>query len=83
VFRTNLLSNSPSSDALTILEGWFDECASGHLSCKQQNDPGAHGTIEPELPTRILDIRPGKDDTIVRLVEQQGARGDYVALSHC
>jgi hypothetical protein len=68
---------------VAILKNWFDECASGHQNCKRQDDPGAHGTTEPELPTRILDVRPENDEAIVRLVEQQGARGDYVALSHC
>jgi hypothetical protein len=35
------------------------------------------------MPTRVLDVWDSEASQIVTLVETQGARGQYIALSHC
>ena len=39
--------------------------------------------MEPDLPTRVLEVREPQGQDVLRLVETMGARGQYAALSHC
>lgn len=79
VFGTNQLTNSPTSDALSILRSRFEECASSHEKC-------IAGTLDAgksELPTRILNVKTDAGEHTIRLIESKGFRADYAALSHC
>ena len=40
-------------------------------------------TMEPTLPTRIIDVGPSDGSQEPRLVVTDGNRGRYIALSHC
>lgn len=48
-------------------------CLAEHPGCRPDSD------VPHLLPTRVLDVGDGK----IRLLETMGARGKYVALSHC
>lgn len=54
---------------------WVDKCDNDHQGCQ--------GEQSPQLPTRILDIGSSGSSQIVKLMESQGQRGKYIALSHC
>lgn len=83
MFGTNPIKNSPTSDAITILTAAFGECNSGHHECSWKPDTSDHESAKPCLPTRIIDVSPESDEMFVRIVESQGVRDDYAALSHC
>ncbi|KAL1843209.1 hypothetical protein VTJ49DRAFT_2760 [Mycothermus thermophilus] len=68
-----------------ILRRWLDACVHNHVPCRiptseldmtQDEEP-------PELPTRVIDV--GSADPLRHpvLVESQGRKGRYIALSHC
>jgi hypothetical protein len=53
----------------------LQECVDSHASCGQESIP--------ELPTRVLDLRPDADDMMnVRLLRTQGLNARYACLSH-
>jgi hypothetical protein len=69
-----------------VLEGWANECVTGHEECRSPRSSGGTGKEEetkPELPTRIIDVGIDADGPAVRLVETKGRQEHYVALSHC
>lgn len=88
-FPHNIIITEPilshcSKEAFALLNDWLNECIEKHECCKRtfsqdQVDP----CVEPELPTRVLEVsQPQKSDSL-RLVETLGAHGHYTALSHC
>lgn len=67
---------SPRSDsaaALAAIQSWVSDCVDGHESCENPE--------HPHLPTRVVDV--GLDHGVVKLVETQGAKDNYICLSHC
>ena len=67
-----------------MLEGWVNECATGHEECRWPQFSKDRGEeAKPELPTRVIDVGTDADDATVRLVETNGQRDHYTALSHC
>jgi len=58
----------------------FDKLRAWTQACDKCHQCVSH---EPELPTRILDLKDAREKLIVRVFESRGARGRYIALSHC
>ncbi|KAM0254702.1 hypothetical protein ACHAQJ_006483 [Trichoderma viride] len=58
-----------------IATGWLDQCRTSHLNCLTNNIP--------QLPTRVVDIGPSGAVAIPRVFVSQGAKANYIALSHC
>lgn len=58
----------------------LEDCVNNHYHCGRNL-----GGCDAELPTRILEISDGPESTTatVRLLETNGAKGTYCALSHC
>lgn len=54
---------------------WIETCDDDHDTCPNGESP--------KLPTRVLDVGVSEACQIVSLVETQGERGEYIALSHC
>jgi hypothetical protein len=53
----------------------LQECVDSHASCGQESIP--------ELPTRVLDLRPDADDMMnVKLIRTQGLDARYACLNH-
>ncbi|KAJ4327851.1 hypothetical protein N0V84_001661 [Fusarium piperis] len=64
-----------SGPNIAIAKNWISKCRNDHgTSC------GAHRGDLP-LPTRVIDVGSGNGK--VKLFISQGAKGDYIALSHC
>ncbi|KAL7915290.1 heterokaryon incompatibility domain-containing protein [Trichoderma velutinum] len=57
-----------------IARRWLQECRS-HEACLMNN--------VPELPTRVVDIGLPDTKSLPRVFVSQGAKADYIALSHC
>ncbi|KAF9469586.1 heterokaryon incompatibility protein-domain-containing protein [Collybia nuda] len=64
------------TDSAVIIKPWLDHCDQNHSLCQTDRTPGSQGEL---LPRRVLDLSGGQ----IRLIETQGRRGRYVALSHC
>ncbi|KAK3934310.1 heterokaryon incompatibility protein-domain-containing protein [Diplogelasinospora grovesii] len=82
-FGIGPLADSSSEEALSVLRGWLEECATNHKCGAANGLSGEDDTAEPELPTRILEISAEAESSSMRLVETGGKRGRYAALSHC
>ncbi|KAN0102637.1 HET domain containing protein [Hyaloscypha variabilis] len=67
--------NPLDPSTIARLQTWIKRCDQEHESC--------HGERNPILPTRILDLGESGSTGNVRLVETNGHRGQYIALSHC
>ncbi|KAH7009671.1 heterokaryon incompatibility protein-domain-containing protein, partial [Ilyonectria destructans] len=61
-----------SPDAFKLAFSWFQNCKANH-------DTSGDGAKPPILPTRVVNFS-NKDN--LQLVESQGARGQYLCLSH-
>jgi len=72
--RTSPRTDSPK--ALATIESWLVECSEDH-----HTDNFCAQSATTELPRRVVDV--GLDDGEVKLVEPQGATGQYLCLSHC
>jgi hypothetical protein len=57
------------------LRNWIERCDQEHQCL--------HSRWLPVLPTRILDVGEPESTGNVKLVETNGNRGQYIALSHC
>ena len=69
--------HSGSPEAFQCVESWIKRC---NEHCCYDSAPEA----DPILPTRVLDVgQPGKWTRTIKVLETQGERGKYVALSHC
>ena len=60
---------------ISRLRNWIERCDQEHKCC--------HSEQLPVLPTRILDVGDPESTGNVKLVETNGKRGQYIALSHC
>lgn len=66
-----LVHRDPISNySIMLMKHWINECANNHPECSQE---------QQSLPTRVLDLH----DVKVRLVDGEGQKAQYVALSHC
>ncbi|KAK1624048.1 heterokaryon incompatibility protein-domain-containing protein [Colletotrichum phormii] len=54
---------------------WLTDCRNSHKNCLLSQ--------EHDLPTRVIDVGEFLDSEDVRLTLTKGAKGHYVALSHC
>lgn len=64
----------------------LEDCVHNHYQCTRSKASNLEiGDYDVKLPTRVLDIssRPESHIATVRLLETNGARGQYCALSHC
>lgn len=69
----NLLSNKTDSEAtLTQIKKWEHDCYIDHRNCRSER-------LDVALPTRCIDV---SDESIIRVVERGGDRGQYICLSH-
>ena len=50
------------------------DCDASHQKCVRK--------VEPDLPRRVVEICDGQPESL-RLRKSNGARGKYIALSHC
>lgn len=80
------IADSHSGQPVHLIRSLLQDCLRNHDQCahsKASDLPVADH--DAHLPTRVLDIRPGPDPDLptVRLLETNGARGQYCALSHC
>jgi hypothetical protein len=60
----------------SLIRDWIAKCRAKHDTCSS----GENET--PALPTRVLDIEPREDASVV-LIESRGAAHEYATLSHC
>lgn len=58
-----------------LISAWIQHCVTNHECPKPLK--------ETALPARVLDVGPSDASEEPRLVETSGARGRYLALSHC
>ncbi|KAJ4265373.1 hypothetical protein NW762_004661 [Fusarium torreyae] len=74
-------TSTGSWQTFDIAARWLDKCrsSSDHEHCRKAYQTGGDN-LEPELPTRILDLA---DFPNPRLVETGGTRSNYCALSYC
>jgi hypothetical protein len=74
-------TSTRSRQAFDIATRWLDQCrsSSDHEDC-QKAYPDKGDNLGPELPTRILDLASFPNP---RLVETNGTRSTYCALSYC
>ncbi|KAI0191451.1 heterokaryon incompatibility protein-domain-containing protein [Xylaria flabelliformis] len=73
----HLQTEALSPSRLAIIRAWRNLCKDKHEKCGD--------TTNVPLPTRVLEItrEDGRaENVMVRLVETNGARGEYFALSH-
>ena len=79
-----LLADPRSDKAHATVRKWLDRCTATHEQCR--------GTIsgdtldlfdEPWLPARVIDVGRADGSQVLRLLETQGRKGRYVALSYC
>lgn len=61
-----------SQTAFDTIHSWFRQCVLEHAACSKN-------TELPLLPTRVIDI---SDKDGVKLIESNGSRGNYFAISH-
>lgn len=75
--RRHIPPDPLSPQSLQDIEDWISECSNEHLFCRH--------TIQrrPVLPRRVLKIDSATDPLTVRLVESDGEKARYIALSYC
>jgi hypothetical protein len=64
-----------------LINDWVKNCAE-HPECNHDKS-GVLSEKLAVLPTRVLEISGSHEKPLVRLVETNGQRADYCALSHC
>lgn len=67
--------NPLDPSTIVRLQTWIRQCDQEHESC--------HGERPPTMPTRVLDLGYPNSYDNVKLLETNGQRGNYIALSHC
>lgn len=82
---------SPSrAEAFKLINRWIHGCLEMHPECRETiSGFQLDESIPPELPARVIDVGLRNDSSdrtaadIVRIIETQGLRSRYIALSHC
>ncbi|ETS87765.1 hypothetical protein PFICI_01593 [Pestalotiopsis fici W106-1] len=81
VFINRKVSTAPNDDRnMANIQHWIETCRANHPVCSawaNRNPNGKH------LPTRVIDVSTGNDDTIRLCITQDNDRSDYIALSYC
>jgi hypothetical protein len=82
----NLGNTTDSQETIELIRSWLQNCVSQHRSNCRRHDELDDGSLEPLLPTRVVDIseqksRFGSDQ--VRVHSTNGERGRYMCLSYC
>lgn len=67
----------------SVLSSWLDDCLDNHDACRRV----AVNRDLKSVPTRLIDLRPSDDSSVVRLVESDTIDSSvdsvrYIALSH-
>lgn len=77
--------SSPNSpEAFASLRRWIETCIKGHERCRQTiSGIEINEELEPDLPSRVVDVGPPDGSREPRLIESEGMAGQYSALSHC
>ncbi len=77
--RQHIPENTRSDTSHAWAEAQLARCLAQHTDC------GSDSQTPPVLPTRVIDVgsTSGSDGDTVKLIQTEGARGRYVALSHC
>jgi hypothetical protein len=71
--RYQIPSQVSNDDSFEIGRSWLHECMTSHTSCVTD--------APPELPSRVVDVGTYAKD--VKILQTNGAKAQYVALSHC
>ncbi|KAH7116957.1 heterokaryon incompatibility protein-domain-containing protein [Dendryphion nanum] len=66
--------DSASPECLDRAVQWLSDCRANHSNCNRPPQV---------LPTRLLDISYDHGDLLIKIVEPNGLKGEYMALSHC
>ncbi|KAL8695077.1 MAG: hypothetical protein Q9218_000355 [Villophora microphyllina] len=64
-----------SSENLSLVLEWLDDCEANHIKCNHER--------LPRLPTRVIDVQPTQGSDGARLVVSRRVPGNYIVLSHC
>jgi hypothetical protein len=77
------LPSDNCSAAFAHINAWIQDCLQNHKDCKYTiSNIHVDEMNGPKLPTRVLDLGCA-DNTDLSLIETQGERGNYCALSYC
>lgn len=74
-FERDVPESAMSQDCSDTIRFWVKDCVENHPKCR----PVGRSSV---LPTRVIDVGIGADDTPVLYVSQ-GGEAPYAALSHC
>ncbi|KAL6825680.1 heterokaryon incompatibility domain-containing protein [Trichoderma sp. SZMC 28015] len=70
-------------EAFAFIRSWMQTCSQEHDLCRGTLSKSFPNEVAgPQLPTRILDVGP-LDHESVSLLETNGQRGEFCALSYC
>ncbi|KAF4625757.1 hypothetical protein G7Y89_g12407 [Cudoniella acicularis] len=75
--RAHICSDPFSDASISVIQQWLDICHDTHEHCRMVSS-----NEDSQLPTRVLDIGLSSESSIC-LLESNGSRGKYIALSHC
>lgn len=65
------------------MKKWLTGCIEAHPACRRNLAGEILETgIEPLLPKRVIDVGPNDGSELLRLLETDGKRSNFVALSH-
>ena len=70
-----------SDDSIACIRRWISECDSKHLTCRL-GLVGDAIEVEPQMPTRVIDVTSFDGHQLPRLIDTRGLKGKYVAISH-
>ena len=77
------LPSDKGPEAITLINSWIRHCYNDHETCRRTLSGCVVDEVNgPELPSRVVDLGDGKSGR-VSLVQGQGRRGNYCALSYC
>ncbi|KAJ4414578.1 hypothetical protein N0V85_003098, partial [Neurospora sp. IMI 360204] len=73
-----------SQSWLNRLKQWLNDCINEHVECRMTfSGEKVDESLPPVLPTRVIDVGPLDGSGGARLMESNGKRGHYTALSYC
>jgi hypothetical protein len=70
-------------EAFSFINSWLGDCYNNHEKCRKTVSGVIVDEVNgPPLPTRVVDVGNSGSDRVC-LVQSQGRRGNYFALSYC
>ncbi|OCL14348.1 HET-domain-containing protein, partial [Glonium stellatum] len=67
-----------------MAQKWLDRCVATHERCRKTISGETLDIFdEPRLPMRVIDVGLANGSQVPRLLETQGRKGKYAALSYC